>query len=210
MIRAADDGDRADRVRGEAAPDRYDASVDVVFLDRQTPGLSGEEVPRAIRDRDREDDSRVVHIMALIPDPDVLEVGMGRYVSDPVARTDLRTVVERPLARSTSGQQLRTCYRLLERYSTLEAEKAEPNSTRATRSRSGTASCRLVSETDGGRRKVRRRFGGRAPGRRRVLTAQSSCPVGLMRTSLTSTCEGWPTAYAMERAISSGVSTSIS
>jgi len=75
-----------------------------VFLDRQTPGLSGEEVPRAIRDRGREDDSRVVHLMALVPDPDVLEVGVGRYVSDPVARMDLRTVVERPLARSTSGQ----------------------------------------------------------------------------------------------------------
>jgi len=106
---------------GEGALDHVDASVDVIFLDRQMPDYSGDEVLDRIRDRDV--DPRVVMVTAVDPDFDIVEMDFDDYLTKPVMREDLTTAVHGMLERDAYDQALREYFALTSKKATLETEK---------------------------------------------------------------------------------------
>jgi len=106
---------------GQEALDRLDASVDVVLLDRRMPGLSGDEVLDAIRDRGL--DVRVAMVTAVDPDFDIIEMPFDDYVIKPVSREDLFETIERLLTCSNYEEKLREYYALTAKRATLESNK---------------------------------------------------------------------------------------
>jgi DNA-binding response OmpR family regulator len=78
---------------GEEAMDVIDDSVDIVFLDRRMPGLTGREVLERIRESGYE--CRVAMVTAVTPDFDIVEMGFDDYLVKPVEVDDLFKAVER-------------------------------------------------------------------------------------------------------------------
>lgn len=107
---------------GDAALDQLDASIDVVLLDRQMPGVSGDEVLDQIRTDGL--DCRVAMVTAIDPDFDIIELGFDDYVTKPVSKLDLQSVIEGLLTRSTYDRALQDYYALVSKRAALEAEKA--------------------------------------------------------------------------------------
>ncbi len=83
---------------GEAALDALSSDVDVVLLDRDMPGVPGDDVLAAIRDADY--DCRVAMVTANEPDEDIVGLGYDAYLRKPVSGDDLTEVVERLLSLS--------------------------------------------------------------------------------------------------------------
>ena len=108
---------------GQEALERLDASVDVVLLDRRMPGLSGDEVLDAIRERGLE--VRVAMVTAVDPDFDIIEMPFDDYIIKPVSREDLTETIERLLTCSTYEAKLREYYSLMAKHATLEANKPQ-------------------------------------------------------------------------------------
>ena len=108
---------------GQEALDRLDASVDVVLLDRRMPGLSGDEVLDAIRDRGL--DVRVAMVTAVDPDFDIIEMPFDDYIIKPVSRADLFETIERLLTCSTYEAKLREYYSLTAKHATLQSNKPQ-------------------------------------------------------------------------------------
>lgn len=106
---------------GEEALQKADEAVDVVFLDRQMPDYSGDEVLSRIREQDL--DCRVVMVTAVDPDFDIVDMGFDDYLTKPVMREDLADAVETMLERDQYNETLREYYALTEKKATLEAEK---------------------------------------------------------------------------------------
>jgi DNA-binding response OmpR family regulator len=94
---------------GESALAALDEAFDVVLLDRRMPGLSGDDVLEAIRDRGV--DCRVIMLSAVTPDYEVMEMPFDDYLRKPVGGDALVAAVERQL--EDVGEQRRTCRRLL-------------------------------------------------------------------------------------------------
>lgn len=103
---------------GRAALEQLDETVDVVFLDRRMPGMSGKDVLEAIRERDY--DCRVVMVTGVEPDDDIVEMGFDEYLVKPVEVTQLQETVERlapttldafdhPLLRALGDRKTRRC-----------------------------------------------------------------------------------------------------
>lgn len=90
---------------GPAALDLVDDRVDVVLLDRMMPGMSGDEVLEAIRERDV--DCRVAMVTAVEPDLDIVAMGFDAYVSKPPTRVQLFETVESLLRRGQYSTDLR-------------------------------------------------------------------------------------------------------
>jgi len=63
-----------------------DETVDVVLLDRMMPGMSGQEVLAAIRERGL--DCRVAMVTAVDADFDVIEMGFDEYLGKPRTETN--------------------------------------------------------------------------------------------------------------------------
>ncbi|MXR20558.1 response regulator [Halobacterium bonnevillei] len=84
---------------GQEALDALDDSVDVVLLDRQMPGISGDAVLERVRDRDL--DCRVAMVTAVEPELDIVDLGFDDYLRKPVDRETLLETVNRLLRRST-------------------------------------------------------------------------------------------------------------
>ncbi|MBX0294825.1 HalX domain-containing protein [Halomicroarcula sp. F27] len=106
---------------GESALEAVDESVDVVFLDRQMPGMSGDDVLDGIRERDL--DCRVVMVTAVDPGFDIVEMPFDDYLTKPVTRADLYETVEEMLARDAYDEQIRQYFAMASKKATLEAEK---------------------------------------------------------------------------------------
>ncbi len=106
---------------GEEALDKVDADVDIVFLDRQMPTFSGDEVLEAIRERGL--DARVVMVTAVDPDFDIVEMPFDDYLTKPVMREDLDRAVETMMERDGYDDTLREYFALTSKKATLEAEK---------------------------------------------------------------------------------------
>ncbi|WP_135304378.1 HalX domain-containing protein [Haloarcula amylovorans] len=106
---------------GERALEAVDESVDVVFLDRQMPGMSGDDVLDGIRERDL--DCRVVMVTAVDPGFDIVEMPFDDYLTKPVTRADLHETVEEMLARDTYDDQMQQYFAMASKKATLEAEK---------------------------------------------------------------------------------------
>jgi len=107
---------------GEAALELMDADVDVVLLDRRMPQVTGDEVLERIRDAGY--DARVAMVTAVDPDLDVLELGFDDYLVKPVDRETFQRTLERLLARSAYGDELRAYYAAVSKLAVLEAHKS--------------------------------------------------------------------------------------
>lgn len=84
---------------GEGALEALEGDVDVVLLDRQMPGISGDAVLETVRDRGL--DCRVAMVTAVEPELDIVDLGFDDYLRKPVDRETLRETVERLLRRSS-------------------------------------------------------------------------------------------------------------
>jgi len=106
---------------GEEALERADEDVDIVFLDRQMPDYSGDEVLERIRDQGL--DSRVVMVTAVDPDFDIVSMEFDDYLTKPVMREDLSEAVDSMRERDDYDQTLQEYFALTSKKATLEAEK---------------------------------------------------------------------------------------
>ena len=106
---------------GGEALDKVDAEVDIVFLDRQMPDYSGDEVLEHIRERGL--DCRVVMVTAVDPDFDIVDMGFDDYLTKPVMREDLNDAVETMHERDGYDETVQEYFALTSKKATLEAEK---------------------------------------------------------------------------------------
>ncbi|WP_254279126.1 response regulator [Haloarcula marina] len=102
---------------GTTALEALDASVDVVLLDRRMPGISGEEVLAAIRERDIE--ACVAMVTAVDPAFDIIEMPFDDYVVKPVSKDALVETVEQLYRCSTYHDRLREYYALTAKHAAL-------------------------------------------------------------------------------------------
>jgi predicted DNA binding protein/DNA-binding response OmpR family regulator len=90
---------------GEEAIEQLDDSIDVVLLDRRMPGVPGDEVLAAIRERDL--DCLVSMLTAVAPDSDVVDLPFDEYLVKPVTKTEVVEVVDELLLRSDFDPETR-------------------------------------------------------------------------------------------------------
>ena len=102
--------------------DEADNEVDAILLDRRMPGLSGDEVLTAVRDRGI--DCRVAMVTAVEPDFDILEMGFDDYLVKPVTSDTLRETVEGLLRRGEYDSEVQELFSLTSKKAMLEAEKS--------------------------------------------------------------------------------------
>jgi len=106
---------------GTEALDLVDETVDVVFLDRQMPGMSGDEVLDTLDERGL--DCRVVMVTAVDPDFDIIEMPFDDYLTKPVGRADLLEMVESMRTRDSYDEQLQEYFAMASKKAALESEK---------------------------------------------------------------------------------------
>ncbi|TKX60049.1 response regulator [Halorubrum sp. SS7] len=102
--------------------DEADNQVDAILLDRRMPGLSGDEVLTAVRDRGI--DCRVAMVTAVEPDFDILEMGFDDYLVKPVTSDTLRETVEGLLRRGEYDSEVQELFSLTSKKAMLESEKS--------------------------------------------------------------------------------------
>ncbi|GAB6878466.1 response regulator [Halorubrum gandharaense] len=107
---------------GHEALEQLDEDVDAILLDRRMPGLSGDEVLVAVRDRGI--DCRVAMVTAVEPDYDILEMGFDDYLVKPVTKEALRDTVEGLLRRGQYDAGVQELFSLTSKKAILEAEKS--------------------------------------------------------------------------------------
>lgn len=108
---------------GREALDSLDDDVDVILLDRRMPGLSGDEVLVAVRDRGI--DCRVAMVTAVEPDFDIIAMGFDDYLVKPVTKDALQETVESLLRRSEYDTGVQEFYALASKKALLESEKGQ-------------------------------------------------------------------------------------
>jgi DNA-binding response OmpR family regulator len=106
---------------GSEALECADESIDVVFLDRQMPGLSGDEVLDRVDERGL--DCRIVMVTAVDPDFDIVDMPFDDYLTKPVTRADLVETVDDMLNRETYDDRLQEYFSAVSKKATLETEK---------------------------------------------------------------------------------------
>ncbi|GCF14829.1 DNA-binding protein [Haloarcula mannanilytica] len=109
---------------GTEALQLVDESVDVVFLDRQMPDMSGDEVLDTIAERGI--DPAVVMVTAVDPDFDIVEMPFDEYLTKPVTREDLLETVSEMLVRTTYDNQVQEYFAMASKKATLETQKNTP------------------------------------------------------------------------------------
>jgi len=112
-VRTANDGD--------AAVDALDDSIDVVLLDRNMPGRSGDAVLSYVEENDLS--CRVAMVTGVEPDFDILDMGFDDYLVKPVTGEKLRGLVDHLHRRATYDAQLRECFSLASKRALLAHEK---------------------------------------------------------------------------------------
>lgn len=105
---------------GQEALERVDG-VDVVFLDRRMPEMSGDEVLDEIEARGI--DCRVVMVTAVDPDFDIVEMPFDDYLTKPVDRSDLLETVEAMQNRDAYDEHIQEYFAMASKKATLESEK---------------------------------------------------------------------------------------
>jgi len=113
---------------GDAAIDALDEHVDVVLLDRQMPGVSGDDVLEAIRERGL--GCRVAMVTAVEPELDIVDLGFDDYLRKPVDRETLRATVDRLLRRSAYDDTVQEYFAAARKHALL-AESNDPTVTDA-------------------------------------------------------------------------------
>ena len=99
-----------------------DNEVDAILLDRRMPGLSGDEVLSAVRERGV--DCRIAMVTAVEPDFDILKMGFDDYLVKPVTSDTLRETVEGLLRRGEYDTEMQELFSLTSKKAMLEAEKS--------------------------------------------------------------------------------------
>ena len=105
---------------GKETLNELDTAVDVVVLDRRMPGLTGDEVLDWLRSQRY--DCRVVMVTAEDPQPEILDMGFDEYLSKPVMKDELRSVVADLIERAEYDEQVREYLALRSKLALLEAE----------------------------------------------------------------------------------------
>jgi DNA-binding HxlR family transcriptional regulator/DNA-binding response OmpR family regulator len=105
---------------GKETLDQLDTDVDVVVLDRRMPGLTGDEVLDWIRSQRY--DARVVMATAEDPEVEILEMGFDEYLTKPVLKDELQSVVATLIERAEYDEQVRELLALRSKLALLEAE----------------------------------------------------------------------------------------
>lgn len=105
---------------GTEALEALTDEVDVVFLDRRMPGLSGDEVLEHIRDRNL--DCRVAMLTGVEPDVDIISMGFDEYLTKPISREELHEAIDRMRRRSTYDAKLQEFFSLASKRAALETE----------------------------------------------------------------------------------------
>ena len=85
---------------GREAKEQVDGDVDLTVLDRRMPGATGDEVARFVRSTNA--DCTVVIVSAFEPDGSIAADDYDRYLTKPVRRERLVTVVRRELGDRTA------------------------------------------------------------------------------------------------------------
>ncbi|MCD2199350.1 response regulator [Halobacterium sp. KA-4] len=111
---------------GEAALTALDEDVDVVLLDRQMPGVSGDDVLETIRERGL--DCRVAMVTAVEPELDIVDLGFDDYLRKPVDRETLRETVDRLLRRSAYDETVQRYFAAARKHALL-TESNDPSVT---------------------------------------------------------------------------------
>lgn len=106
---------------GTSALDRVDDTTDLVFLDRQMPGASGDQVLEEIDERGV--DCRVVMVTAVDPDFDIVEMPFDDYLTKPVTREELLATVDEMQNRDSYDDQVQEYFAVVSKKATLESEK---------------------------------------------------------------------------------------
>jgi two-component system response regulator AdeR len=101
---------------------KLDHSVEVILLDRQMPGLSGNEVLERIRSKDI--DCRVAVVSAVDPDFGILDMRFDTYLTKPVTGDQLIETVGDLIARASYDDRLQELYSLIEKRKLLETSKS--------------------------------------------------------------------------------------
>ena len=107
---------------GEEALEKFDDDVDVALLDRLMPGMSGDEVLEAVRERDT--DCKVTMVTAVEPDFDVITMGFDDYLTKPVEQETLLETIDRLLSRTEYVDLEQELYALVSKQAALEASKS--------------------------------------------------------------------------------------
>jgi len=118
-----DDYDVRTATSGEEALEAADADVDVALLDRQMPGMTGDDVLDELRERGL--DVRVAMVTGVDPDFDIVEMPFEEYVQKPVDGDALHGVVERLLDLERYDDSVDELYGVVQKRVTLEAELPE-------------------------------------------------------------------------------------
>ncbi len=119
---------RADyRVRtaygGKEALEQLDDEIGAILLERRMPGLSGDEVLQAVRERGI--DCPVSMVTAVEPDFDIIEMGFDTYLVKPVTKETLIETVKDLLERNSYDAGVQELFSLASKKGLLEAEKSQ-------------------------------------------------------------------------------------
>jgi DNA-binding response OmpR family regulator len=106
---------------GEEALAKADEDVDLIFLDRQMPDMSGDEVLERVREQGLA--CRVVMVTAVDPDFDIVDMAFDDYLTKPVMRDDLNEAVQDMQEREEYTETVQEYFALTSKKATLEAEK---------------------------------------------------------------------------------------
>lgn len=106
---------------GEQGLELLDPDVDVVLLDRRMPGLSGDEVLGRIRQQSGE--YQVAMVTAVEPDFDIMKLDFDEYLTKPIAREELESMVDDLLTRNSFEHGLQQYLALASKKATLEEKK---------------------------------------------------------------------------------------
>ncbi|WP_435194856.1 response regulator transcription factor [Natronomonas sp. EA1] len=106
---------------GEEAFDQLDDTVDVVLLDRQMPGVSGDEVLEYIREEGY--DCRVAMITGVDPGFDIVDMPFDDYLQKPVDQETVLETVERLRSVGEYNERVQQFLSTAKKKATLESEK---------------------------------------------------------------------------------------
>ena len=106
---------------GREALEEIDSELDIVLLDRRMPGLSGDEVLVALRERGI--DCRVAMVTAVEPDFDIIAMGFDDYLVKPVTKDALKKTVSDLIFRESYDEGIQELFSLSSKKALLESEK---------------------------------------------------------------------------------------
>lgn len=106
---------------GESALETIGPDTDIVLLDREMPGLSGEAVLQQLRADGYS--VQVLMVSGIAPDVDLIEYPIDDYLHKPVKRPDLQQRIEELLMRRTYHPRIQRYFTVAAKLRLLEAAR---------------------------------------------------------------------------------------